>query len=334
MWRYVVGVLVCIMSSPVNAAEFDIGKALNKENLSRFAPRGRSDIINYLIDGRDDLVKAGINNPNRFYHFIAQIATETGGFARLDENMNYSRVRLLQIFPTRVSKADAARIAGDPIKTANWVYGSRLGNRGRNTNDGWNYRGSGYLQLTGRGNFIERGKHIGDHIEDHPEKVRDVKGGLSPTLAYWNSKSINSICDKGTIVDVRRAVNGGTIGLKEAKLWFALAQKFFKPSLEGGLEAAEDMEAADELVLSAVSDLLSSQGYKAQSSLESAADFSLLSNAIQQFEKAKGVDQEAPKAHLESAEDVEISPELVEKLTDPQNIVAERERAARRKQRR
>ncbi|MBY5326528.1 glycoside hydrolase family 19 protein [Rhizobium leguminosarum] len=333
MWRYVLGVLACIASVPVNAADFDIANALNRKNLSNFAPRGRSDIINYLIDGRDELVKAGINNPNRFYHFIAQISTETGGFARLDENMNYSRARLLQIFPKRVSRSDAARVAGDPIRTANWVYGARLGNRGRNTNDGWNYRGSGYLQLTGRANFIQRGKLIGVKIEDQPERVRDVKDGLSTTLSYWNSKSINTICDTGTIVDVRRAVNGGVIGLKEAKLWFALAQKHFKPSLEGGLEGAEDIEAADELVLSAISDLLSSLGYKAESGLESAADFNLLSDAIRKFQRNNGIDEGPPGGRLESAEDVELSPDLISALTDPQNIVAERERAVRRSQR-
>ena len=137
-------------------ADFNIDKALTYETMRVFVPRARVDIVSALVEKRKTLFESGITTERRFLHFMAQIATETGGLARLDENMNYSAPRLLKIFGKRVTPAQAAILAGDRVATANWVYGARLGNRGRNTNDGWNYRGSGFIQLTGRFNFQKR----------------------------------------------------------------------------------------------------------------------------------------------------------------------------------
>jgi putative chitinase len=86
------------------------------------------------------------------------------------ENMNYSAARIRQVWPSR---PEAAKFAGKPKALANSVYGGRLGNR-PGTDDGWDYRGGGIDQLTGRANFEKVG------IADKPEKI------LQPEFAAWS----------------------------------------------------------------------------------------------------------------------------------------------------
>ena len=60
-----------------------------------------------------------------------------------------------------------------PEAIANRVYANRLGNGDEASGDGWRYRGSGYLQLTGRTNFRTQGSIVKMDLEGHPELVRE-----------------------------------------------------------------------------------------------------------------------------------------------------------------
>jgi len=77
------------------------------------------------------------------------------------ENMSYTAARIRTVWPSR---PEAAQFARNPRGLANSVYGKRLGNR-PGTDDGWNFRGGGVDQLTGRGNY----QRIG--ISADPEQI-------------------------------------------------------------------------------------------------------------------------------------------------------------------
>lgn len=101
---------------------------------------------------------------------VAYVLATGFGEAKLTptrENMNYSAARILQVWPSR---PEAVQFAGKPKALANSVYGGRLGNR-PGTDDGWDYRGGGVDQLTGRDNYAKIG------IADNPEDI------LKPALA-------------------------------------------------------------------------------------------------------------------------------------------------------
>ncbi len=69
------------------------------------------------------------------------------------ENLNYSTAsRIRAVWPSRFrSDASAQPYVKNPQALANNVYGGRMGNDG--SDDGWQYRGRGYVQLTGKDNY-------------------------------------------------------------------------------------------------------------------------------------------------------------------------------------
>ena len=197
--------------------------------IKRFSPRARNDIVEALVNGQQYFRKAEITTPLRLTHFFTQIGLETRGLRRLDENMSYSEQILLKVFSRKtVSKAKAKEIARKPKEVANWIYGARLGNRGRNTNDGWNYRGSGFIQLTGRSNYRRRGLEVDLPLEVKPELVRQPKSALDMAITYWTSRKINRTADKDDLYRVRVLVNGRAAhDFEQSKLWYKKARKIF-----------------------------------------------------------------------------------------------------------
>lgn len=179
--RWVGIALVLTVSSVVAQTEQD--RAANRPTseefrldagaLARFSPRARADLVAVILQQWKLAEAEGINSADRVRHFIAQMATETGGLRQIAENMNYSAERLLKVFPRRVTREQAEQLAHKPVLIANHVYNGRLGNR--LPNDGWDYRGSGLIQLTGRGNFSSRGKELGLAFEDNPVSMAATK---------------------------------------------------------------------------------------------------------------------------------------------------------------
>ena len=96
-------------------------------------------------------------------HLAFVLATGFGeaNLTPVRENMNYTAKRIRQVWPSR---PEAVQFAGQPRELANSVYGGRLGNR-VGTDDGWNLRGGGIDQLTGRDNY----RNVG--IENAPERI-------------------------------------------------------------------------------------------------------------------------------------------------------------------
>jgi len=163
--------------------------------------------------------KFGINTPLRLSHFLAQCSHESGDFKAVRENLNYSAEGLRKIFgkyfPT---DAIAAQYARQPEKIANKVYANRMGNGNEASGDGYNYRGRGYIQLTGKENYASFDKVVDEDILSNPDLVA-TKYPLMSAAFFFNKNGLWSICDKGDSIDVvtmvTKRVNGGTIGLED-----------------------------------------------------------------------------------------------------------------------
>lgn len=159
--------------------------------------------------------------------FLANTAVETGGFRRLSENMNYSAARLMKVWPNRFkSRAQANKYARQPRKLANHVYGGRLGNRGQNTDDGWQYRGSGPMQTTGRHNFGAVQAVTGLPVLDKPDLLRDPDRGTQAACIYWVQNNCGASARRDDTLTNRRKINGGTHGLDDMRTYYARAKRY------------------------------------------------------------------------------------------------------------
>jgi putative chitinase len=162
--------------------------------------------------------KFNITNNLRLAHFLAQCGHESGGFKAVSENVNYSADGLKKIFAKYFPGNLSESYARQPQKIANRVYGGRMGNGPEETGDGFKYRGRGYIQLTGKNNYTNFAKFIGEDTVNNPDLVA-TKYPLASAAFFFDSNKLWSICDRGadvaTVTAVTRRVNGGTIGLAD-----------------------------------------------------------------------------------------------------------------------
>jgi putative chitinase len=99
------------------------------------------------------------------------------------------------------------------------LYNNRaaLGNRG--PLDGANFRGRGFVQLTGRANFLQFGKEIGlgDQLVTNPLKAHESVTAAKILAAFLRTREtrIRAALAQNRLADVRRLVNGGSNGLAQ-----------------------------------------------------------------------------------------------------------------------
>ena len=178
----------------------------------------------------DTAAKFNITNPLRLAHFLSQCGHESGNWTATSENLNYSSKGLMGIFKKYFpTLALAEQYARKPIAIASRVYGGRMGNGAEATQEGFKFRGRGYIQLTGKENYTAFDKFVDDDILSNPELVAS-KYPLMSAAWFFNKNGLWSICDKGAtdevVTAVTKRVNGGIIGLvdriKHFKEYYAL----------------------------------------------------------------------------------------------------------------
>jgi putative chitinase len=166
----------------------------------------------------DTAQKFNITTPLRLAHFLAQCGHESGGFKHIQENLNYSADCLKKIFPKYFPGNLAESYARNPEKIASKVYGGRMGNGDETTKEGYKFRGRGYIQLTGKQNYTNFAKFIGEDTVANPDLVAN-KYPLASAAFFFDSNKLWAICDKGaddaTVTAVTKRVNGGVIGLSD-----------------------------------------------------------------------------------------------------------------------
>ena len=163
----------------------------------------------------------GILTPAQQASWIGQCGHECGNFRIMEENLNYRAPTLLKLFPKTPKRQwgftpeEAAAYEKQPQKIANRIYSNRMGNRDEASGDGWRFRGSGFLQLTGHANFYHAGQALGVDFVMQPELVRTPMYAAQTAGWFWQTQKLNQYADNGDFVTMTKRINGGTIGLED-----------------------------------------------------------------------------------------------------------------------
>lgn len=207
-----------------------IETGLTATRLKRMWPRGKPEWMAGIIASAGTVLPLhGITTLPRLCHFMAQVSHECGGGTIAEENLFYSAVRMTQVWPSRFrSVAAAAPYAQNGRALANKVYNGRMGNRS-GTDDGWNYRGRGLIQITGRDGYAQVGRIAKLDLVGHPSLANEPGNLLLVAASFWTWKGLNKRADAGlsdaALIACTKIINGGTNGLADRRHWFVKWKK-------------------------------------------------------------------------------------------------------------
>lgn len=170
-----------------------------------------------------------INSRARITGFVAHICTESGRLSAVRENLNYSALRLTQVWPRRFPTIAAATpYAMNPEALANKTYGDGLGNT--QPGDGYRFLGRGFIQITGRFNYTACGKALGLDLAAHPELLEQPEYAALSAAWFWSSHGCNSVADADTEDALRQTtkiINGGVNGWDDRLMNWKKARRVF-----------------------------------------------------------------------------------------------------------
>ena len=159
----------------------------------------------------------------RAAHLLGQVVHESGSFLHVSENLNYSADALNKVFKRYFkTKEDAKAFERQPEKIANFVYmdayrtpRGKLGNV--QEGDGWLFRGRGFLQCTGRNNYLQFSKDMNlPQVMYNPDLLAS-EYAMESAIWFFNRNQVWETCDQGVndavIRKVTKKVNGGYNGL-------------------------------------------------------------------------------------------------------------------------
>jgi putative chitinase len=177
--------------------------------LKRHWKRAAPGLVQGMAATANVLTQLAINTPLRMAHFMAQISEECGNGTEMTEKLNYSAGRMMQVFPRRFpDMASTAGFANNERAFGNKVYNGRMGNR-VGTDDGFNFRGRGCLQLTGRDSYDALGKSLGLDLVNNPDIVNDPQNVLLIAATEFVKLGCLPECDRDDVVQVSARINLG-----------------------------------------------------------------------------------------------------------------------------
>jgi putative chitinase len=161
--------------------------------------------------------KFEMNTPKRMASFLGQCMHESGNFKHLEENLNYSAIRLTQVFPNRFTLAKANDcVAKGKQAVAEAMYGKRADLGNTVDGDGGKFFGRGLIQLTGRANYTSFATAIGKpEIIENPSLVATPEYACLSAGWFWSTRKLNTMADTSDYTTMTKRINGGTLGLAE-----------------------------------------------------------------------------------------------------------------------
>lgn len=156
-------------------------------------------------------IPMGIDTPLRMAHYLAQVFHESGCL--------------------RYTEEIASGKAYDTGKLA-----AALGNTPEADGDGQKYKGRGYIQLTGRTNYVNFNASdcCTEDVVAHPEKVAKFPLNQIASMWFWERNGLSAIADQDNgqntaevCKKITKRVNGGLNGYSERFYYLRRFKKEF-----------------------------------------------------------------------------------------------------------
>jgi hypothetical protein len=126
---------------------------------------------------------------------------------------------LCQVWPSEFPTiARAIPYTHNPRLLADRVYGARYGNR-PGTDDGYNFRGRGFIQVTFRSWYEKLSVITGLDLVAKPDLVNDPDHFLEIGAAFWKIDGINAFADRGDFRGETLRLNGGYTNMPARLAW-------------------------------------------------------------------------------------------------------------------
>lgn len=157
--------------------------------------------------------RAGLRDGVLRAQIMAQTAHESGNFRFREENLNYSAEALIRVWPNRYNQSNVARYARNPQAIAEKSYGGRMGNGPEGSGDGFKYRGRGFIQLTGKSNYIQASRALGVDFVNNPDAA--AQDPYAADLAVWYCTRFRPLTNPSDVRASTQIINGGQNGYED-----------------------------------------------------------------------------------------------------------------------
>ena len=164
--------------------------------------------------------KYGLTTPLAVAHAMAQFSAECGQGLEMVESLRYSAQGLLRTFPTHFTPDMAERWQYNEQMIGMIAYGGRMGNAPPPSTDGFDFRGAGFAQTTGRAGYkmlqatLDKYK-AGFDILQKPTLIMSADHALECGVADFLACKCLPPSAKDDVKAVTKALNGGYNGLEE-----------------------------------------------------------------------------------------------------------------------
>lgn len=185
----------------------------------------------------------GINTSDIFHEYIANVLVECKEFTQFEENLHYSSESLINNFGRHRISMEQALLYGknsehgsNPKAIANIIYGGEFGKNqlgNEQPTDGWDFRGSGPIQLTGRNNHTAFNLFYADKFKNRftvNEMASFLRGNTDMGIhsACWLfsiAKNLIQLAINDDMKAIVKKINGGYNGMDLRMAYYIKAQQ-------------------------------------------------------------------------------------------------------------
>lgn len=228
-----------------------LGRLITKEQLNNIFKRASSGFLEQIANELNaDLKKYGLDTVLRRAHFFSQVRQESN-LSLEPEGLQYRPEVLLDKFKYYQRHPAEAQTDGyqkDPITAkitrnanqqaiANKAYATLSKNH--DEGDGWRYRGRGFIQLTGRGNYIEITQVYKEiysgatmDFEKNPDALATFPYAARSAVCFWIQHKLHKLADIGSapsdVNRITKIINSGMDGEANRRKYFIETLNAFK----------------------------------------------------------------------------------------------------------